>query len=485
MLTGLLFLAALALSAASAYFAISGLTVIFAGAVLAVAIVGGLIEGSKLVLISWLYRNWKQAPWRLKLPLSGLLLTLMLLTSMGVYGFLTKAHVEHGTPMAAVSAQLKDLDDQVASHTADLIRIRADIAAIDKISASALERTDNIAGVNRAFSIRRQQAADRTILQADARKAQDAIAALNTQRTPLLSQMRTAEAEVGPLKYVAALFTDNPSNDDLERAVRWMILLLVATLDPLAILMLTAANWSLRQRPTKPTDIPPPTPPQPTTELLMSPHPLRGWSYRTVAPLLSMPQWSPSVTARVTPPPATPVRAVSVAERLPEAVIVPPPAPVPVFESTSDARLMQTPEALLVAEPIAETIRRADEVWAPPVVHDHPAEPVTDETDDPVLLPEPEPLEEDACPDDLEYIQLEGPTGNPSFLEPDPDTPATDLIPPDEPTLHTPADEEAELNIILPTPYHPAPEAAPAAAIAKVVNLPNPPLGQFGQWKTA
>lgn len=239
----LMLLFALTLSGAAAYYSIAGLMAIFAGSPLAIAVMGSVLEGSKLVVASWLYRNWTDAPALMKTYLVTALLILMMLTSMGIFGFLSKAHLEHGVPTSDIAAKVELIDQKIATEKEAIAEARKALAQLD----SQINRLTEMGSVTRGVTIREQQRRERQALLKQVETSQATIAQLNEQRAPIAADLRKVEAEVGPIKYVAALIYGDQASDTttLEKAVRWMILLIVVVFDPLAVIMLIAANWSL------------------------------------------------------------------------------------------------------------------------------------------------------------------------------------------------------------------------------------------------
>lgn len=246
-MTYLLFAVALSLSAVAAWYAIAGLVAIFAGSTVAIIIMGSLLEASKLVVASWLYRNWKQIPKLLKTYFVFALIILMLLTSMGIFGFLSKAHLDHGIPLGDVQAKLALLDEKIKTEKENINASRAALAQLDKQVDQTIARTDTVRGAERSITIRRAQQTERTKLLNEISAAQVKITKYQEDRAPLAAEFRKVEADVGPLKYIAALiYGDNTDSALLEKAVRWVIIMIVIVFDPLAVLMLVAANWQLK-----------------------------------------------------------------------------------------------------------------------------------------------------------------------------------------------------------------------------------------------
>lgn len=247
-MTYLLFAVALSLSAVAAWYAVAGLVAIFAAAVVPIAIMGTLLEAAKLTVASWLYRSWREIPRLMKTYFTIALIVLMLLTSMGIFGFLSKAHLDQAIPTGDVQSKLALIDEKIKTEKENINAARKAIAQLDQQVDQTISRTDDAKGAERSIAIRRGQQSERNKLLNEIGTAQTKIAKLNEERAPIASEVRKVEAEVGPIKYIAALiYGDNPEEDVLEKAVRWVIIMIVLVFDPLAVLMLVAANWQLRK----------------------------------------------------------------------------------------------------------------------------------------------------------------------------------------------------------------------------------------------
>ena len=252
-LTFLTLLIAIFISAVSAYYSILGLVSIFAAASLPVIIMGGSLEAGKLMAALWLHKNWKRASIQFKLYLVPAILFLMLLTSMGVFGFLSKAHVDQGVPTGNVAAQIELLDTKIETQRENINASRKVLSQMDGAVDQVLARSTGEQGARNANTLRTQQAKDRAKLSDDISKAQTTIATLNEEKSKIRQELRLAEAEVGPIKYIAQLiYGDNPDANLLERAVSWVIILIVAVFDPLAIVLLLAGDqqwqWAKAER---------------------------------------------------------------------------------------------------------------------------------------------------------------------------------------------------------------------------------------------
>jgi hypothetical protein len=248
-MTYLLFTVALSLSALAAYYAVMGLVAIFAAAVVPIALMGSLLEASKLVVASWLYRNWKEIPKLMKSYFVVALVVLMMLTSMGIFGFLSKAHLDQAIPSGDVQSKLALLDEKIKTEKENINASRKELTQLDAQVDQTIARTTEASGTDRAIAIRRGQQKDRARILNEIGQAQTKIAKYNEERAPIASEVRKVEAEVGPIKYIAALIYGDESSTDtnmLEKAVRIVTILIVIVFDPLAVLLLIAANWNLK-----------------------------------------------------------------------------------------------------------------------------------------------------------------------------------------------------------------------------------------------
>jgi hypothetical protein len=248
-MTYLLFAVALSLSTLAAYYAVMGLVAIFAAAVVPIALMGSLLEASKLVVASWLYRNWKEIPKLMKSYFVVALVVLMMLTSMGIFGFLSKAHLDQAIPTGDVQSKLALLDEKIKTEKENINASRKELSQLDAQVDQTIARTDDAKGTDRAIAIRRGQQKDRARILNEIGAAQTKIAKYNEERAPIASEVRKVEAEVGPIKYIAALIYGDESANDvtmLEKAVRIVTILIVIVFDPLAVLLLIAANWNLK-----------------------------------------------------------------------------------------------------------------------------------------------------------------------------------------------------------------------------------------------
>jgi predicted aspartyl protease len=254
---------ALTLSGIAAWYSVVGLTAIFAAAVIPIIIMGASLEIAKVVTTVWLHRYWDKCRWAMKTYLTGAVIVLALVTSMGIFGFLSKAHMDQGIPTGDVAAQIQLFDDKIAiqkeliaSERENIEAARKTLNQMDEQLTARLTRgdQDSEAGVERAVQIRQQQRRERNALNAEIAAAQKRIEAsnaeiqkINIEKAPIASKYRQIEAEVGPIKYIAALiYGDNPDTATLERAVRWVIILLIFVFDPLALMLVIAAISSYK-----------------------------------------------------------------------------------------------------------------------------------------------------------------------------------------------------------------------------------------------
>lgn len=247
MIFGLFTLAvALTISAVAAYYSIAGLCAIFAAAVMPIIIMGAALELGKITATVWLHKYWHRCALQFKLYLVPAIVVLMIITSMGIFGFLSKAHMDQGVTVGDSAAQVAIFDEKIRTEKDNIEANRKALQQMDSQVDQMLGRTTDDRGAERAVQIRRNQAKERKNLQNEIAQAQQNIAKLQNERAPLAAQTRKIEAEVGPIKYIAALiYGDNPDANLLERAVRWVIILLVLVFDPLALVLILAAEQTI------------------------------------------------------------------------------------------------------------------------------------------------------------------------------------------------------------------------------------------------
>lgn len=257
-LTLLVFLSGFLLSGVAAYYSIVGLISIFPGAAFAVAAMGTTLEIGKLVASSWLYRNWKISPRFIKWYLSIAVLVIMFITSMGIFGFLSKAHIEQSAPSDDVYAKIQLIDQKISlrqdSIESEKKNIEVARSAINQLDAQVTARMGIMSSndAERGIQVRRQQKSERDQLSSEIQAAQtkiskytEEISALQEEKIPLESSVRAIELEVGPLKYIAELIYGEEAKTHLDKAVRWVIIILVLVFDPFAVALLLAGNISL------------------------------------------------------------------------------------------------------------------------------------------------------------------------------------------------------------------------------------------------
>jgi len=238
---------ALSLSVIAAWYSIAGLAAIFAAAMVPIMIMGGILELAKIVVTLWLHEYWRHCRWLMKAYLVPAVFMLMVITSMGIFGFLSKAHMDQGMVSNDVQAKISLYDEKIKIEKENIDVNRKALKQMDEAVDQVMGRSADEKGADKAVAIRRTQQKERARLLADIAEAQKKITVLNEQRAPIAAEVRKVEAEVGPIKYIAALiYGDNPDSNLLEKAVRWVIIILVTVFDPLAIMMLLAATESLK-----------------------------------------------------------------------------------------------------------------------------------------------------------------------------------------------------------------------------------------------
>lgn len=239
---------ALALSGIAAYYSVIGLIAIFASAPIPIAVMGGSLEAAKLVVASWLYKNWDNAPRLLKYYFTSAVVILMIITSLGIFGYLSKAHLDQSAVTGDASAKLEIIDEKIRVAKENIAVERKNLKQLDEAVDQTLVRTNTETGADKATRLRRSQQTERQRSLAIIEAEQKRVSAYTEERIPLATEVRKVEAEVGPLKYIAELiYGKENAKDHFDNAVRFVIILLVIVFDPLAVLLVIAGNYSLKQ----------------------------------------------------------------------------------------------------------------------------------------------------------------------------------------------------------------------------------------------
>lgn len=247
-MTLLTFLTSLALSGVAAYYSVIGLAAIFPGSFWPIIIMGSVLEGAKLVTVSWLYRNWKEAHIGMRVYLTAASVILMLITSMGIFGYLSKAHLEHSADTAPLAAKVQLLDEKIRVAKGNLDDNRKIIKQMDEMVDQTMGRSSDEKGIANSVVIRRSQQKERSRIQAENEAYQKTISQLTEEKFPLQNELQKVESDFGPIKYVAELVYGSGEADIIDKAVRLVIMLIMVVFDPLAVLLLIAANMSLTEK---------------------------------------------------------------------------------------------------------------------------------------------------------------------------------------------------------------------------------------------
>ena len=240
------FLSAISISVIAAGYSIVGLSTLFAGAVVPIIAMGSALEVGKLVAASWLYNNWrnKLVPYTIKMYLTFAVIVLIFITSMGIFGFLSKAHLDQVQPVSSNNIKIELLDKQINQQQIIIDRSQKTLDQLDR----ALDKYIDMEYVTRGLKERKKQEEERNLLTTAINEASDKIAKLTLEKSELALEQDKIEAEVGPIKYIAELIYGEQAKDHFDKAVRWVIIVLIFVFDPLAVLLLIAANISLRSR---------------------------------------------------------------------------------------------------------------------------------------------------------------------------------------------------------------------------------------------
>jgi len=228
------FLAALALATVSAGFSIYGFTSIFVGAFWPVIGMGVALELGKLRAVTWIGRNGP-APWRrLKGALAALVIVLMGLNVVGAFGFLAKAHIGHQVEgETAIGGRMAEIQGRISVQEGIVAGLDRQIAQIDNAIAKATDK----GRTNAAMQLAADQKRNRADLVTERVRQGKVLADLQVEKASVEGQRKVAEADLGPVRYLATLI--GAADQDV---LRWFILVIAVLLDPAAVLLLLAAT---------------------------------------------------------------------------------------------------------------------------------------------------------------------------------------------------------------------------------------------------
>ena len=258
------FLTAIALSGIAAYYSVIGLAQIFPGSYWPIIIMGSVLEAAKLVTVSWVYNHWRNTFSALKLYFLIAVVLLMGITSMGIFGYLSKAHIEHSSTVAPQVAKVEIYDEKIKALQATIERNDKNLAQYDESVDQILGRSKDEKGAERASQIRKTQQKDRERIASENARLRKEIQKLNEDKMPISLEVKKAESDLGPIKYVAEVVYGTQDKDLIDKAVRLIIFVIIVVFDPLAVLLLIAANQTYRKqkktkKSTKVIDIPAPS----------------------------------------------------------------------------------------------------------------------------------------------------------------------------------------------------------------------------------
>ena len=240
----------LALSIVAEYYSIAGLTAIFSAAVIPTIIMGITLGLGKIMATIWVKRNWDTAPWNIKIYLCLAIAVLMIITSIGTFGFLSKAHSDQSLIGGDVQAKIAVYDEKIKTAKENIDANRKALKQMDEAVDQVMGRSTDEKGADKAVTIRRAQQKERSRLLSEIAAEQKTISQLNEERSPIAAEVRKVEAEVGPLKYIAQFVYGETDTAVLERSVTWIIVLIIFVFDPLALILLIASQISFqRMRP--------------------------------------------------------------------------------------------------------------------------------------------------------------------------------------------------------------------------------------------
>lgn len=260
-LSYLLLISGLSISAIAEYYSIMGLMAIFSASPIPIAIMGVSLGVAKLVMACWVKQYWAQIPIGMKAYGVTAVVILMLITTIGCFGFLSKAHNDQNLVSGDVQSKIAIYDEKIVTARSNIEADRKQLTQMDAAVDQVMGRSSDLKGADKAVAIRNSQKRDRAAIAKDIETNQKSIAKLNDEAAPIRAEVRKVEAEVGPIKYIAAfIYGTTPDSGMLEKAVTWIIILIVVVFDPLAVIMLLASQMTFEWKRKDTSDKPNPEP---------------------------------------------------------------------------------------------------------------------------------------------------------------------------------------------------------------------------------
>lgn len=230
--------AALAVAGVAAFYSIVGLSTIFAGAFWPVVIMASVLEFAKIITALFVHLRWSDINRAFKVYLSSAVVVLMLITSLGIFGFLSKAHIDSKTSIANNDVAIELIDSQIESERKVIDYVDSQFELLD----NAYEQWIDKGYITRALNEREKQKGDRQALTESQETAVRNLQELSVKRSELEYESIVQESEIGPIKYVAEIVYGDDSADRVDDAARILIILLIFAFDPLAILLLLSST---------------------------------------------------------------------------------------------------------------------------------------------------------------------------------------------------------------------------------------------------
>ena len=232
------FLTSIAISAVAAWFSVLGLTQIFAAAFLPVAIMGGVLELGKVVAAVWTHHYWKELNLLTKSLLVPIIGLLMIVTSLGIFGLLSKGHAEQEMPVKIVEQRVASFDTQIEFSKAKIQNLQQRLETLNE----AMKKYVELGAVSKGLD---KTTEDSSALENQIQEELNKIQSLEESKLKERLSIAGLEAELGPIKYVAVLLGDD---SNLEAAVLIVIFIIIFCFDPLALLLVVLSVDSIYGR---------------------------------------------------------------------------------------------------------------------------------------------------------------------------------------------------------------------------------------------
>ena len=237
------FLTSFSIAVIAAFYSVVGMMTIFAGAPYAVGIMIFLLEASKLLIASILYKNWQILPFLMRIYFVLALIILMIITSMGIFGFLSKSYIQHKQQIIPIESKIGEIEAEIRKKQNEIVFYERQLELLDSVVNSYQDQ----GYIRRSSEVVEQQREERRAISDRISSVRNEIVDIELRKNDVREKIREAELEIGPLRYIAELVYGDSANERVDDAAKILIIVIVLVFDPLAVFLVVAGNIQIER----------------------------------------------------------------------------------------------------------------------------------------------------------------------------------------------------------------------------------------------